>query len=90
MKTVLFFFAIMPQIHVHSLNNTLPSLQVNKTMFIDYFVPELYRWFSARLQYLQCINNGDTAVLHKAIDMKHFDNENFKTFNSLRLSDVYV
>ena len=23
-----------------------------------------YRWFSARVQYLQCISNGDTAVLH--------------------------
>ena len=23
-----------------------------------------YRWLSARLQYLQCISNGDTAVLH--------------------------
>ena len=23
-----------------------------------------YRWFSARLQYLQCISNGETAVLH--------------------------
>ena len=23
-----------------------------------------YRWFSARLQYFQCVSNGDTAVLH--------------------------
>ena len=23
-----------------------------------------FRWLSARLQYLQCISNGDTAVLH--------------------------
>ena len=28
-----------------------------------------YRWLSARLQYLQCVSNGDTAVLHYAIDM---------------------
>ena len=27
------------------------------------------RWFSARLQYLQCVSNGDTAVLHWAIEM---------------------
>ena len=27
------------------------------------------RWLSAKLQYLQCISNGDTAVLHLAIDM---------------------
>ena len=24
----------------------------------------IYQWFSARLQYLQCISNGDTVVLH--------------------------
>ena len=24
----------------------------------------LNRWFSARLQYLQCVSNGDTAILH--------------------------
>ena len=23
-----------------------------------------YQWLSARLQYLQCISNGDAAVLH--------------------------
>ena len=28
--------------------------------------------FSTRLQYLQCISNGDTAVLHKAIDVYIF------------------
>ena len=27
-----------------------------------------YTWFSARLQYLQCVSNGNTAVLHWAID----------------------
>ena len=28
-----------------------------------------YRWLSARLQYLQCVSNGDSAVLYQAIDM---------------------
>ena len=28
-----------------------------------------YRWFSARLQYLQYVNNGDTAILHQTIDI---------------------
>ena len=28
-----------------------------------------YRWFSARLQYLQCVSSGDTAVLQLAIDI---------------------
>ena len=23
-----------------------------------------FRWLSAKLQYLQCVSNGDTAVLH--------------------------
>ena len=29
------------------------------------------QWLSARLQYLQCISNGDVAVLHWTIDMQH-------------------
>ena len=27
------------------------------------------RWFSARLQDLQCVSNGDTSVLHWVIKM---------------------
>ena len=27
------------------------------------------RWRGARLQYLQCVRNGDTAILHKASDI---------------------
>ena len=30
---------------------------------------ETYREFSAILQYLQCVSNGDTAVLHQTIDI---------------------
>ena len=29
----------------------------------------IHRWVSARLQYLQCVSSGDTAVLHWPIDM---------------------
>ena len=29
----------------------------------------IYRWLRARLHYLQCFSNGDTAVLHKAINI---------------------
>ena len=32
-------------------------------------MPGLYRWLSVRLQYHQCVSNGDTAVLHEAIDI---------------------
>ena len=31
-----------------------------------------YWWLIARLQYLQCISNGDTAVLHQAMDMMSY------------------
>ena len=27
------------------------------------------RWFSAKLQYLQCVSNGDTTALHQAIEI---------------------
>ena len=30
---------------------------------------QIFRWFSARQQYLQCVSNGDTAVSHEAIDL---------------------
>ena len=33
-------------------------------------LPLIYRWLIAKLQYLQCNSFGDTAVWHKAIDMK--------------------
>ena len=29
----------------------------------------LHQWLSSRLQYLQCVSNGDTADLYQAIDM---------------------
>ena len=29
------------------------------------------RWFSAKLRYLQCVSNGDTAVLHQAIGRRY-------------------
>ena len=31
-----------------------------------------WQWFSARLQYLQCISNGGTTALHWAIDKVHY------------------
>ena len=31
--------------------------------------PDTVQWISARLQYLQCVNNGDTAVLHWAMEL---------------------
>ena len=34
-----------------------------------------YQWFSARLQYLQCVRNGDTAVLNKAMGIINTNNK---------------
>ena len=34
----------------------------------DYFWTRVRRWLSTKLQHLQCVSNGDTAVLHQAID----------------------
>ena len=31
---------------------------------INAYLHHLYRWLSTRLQYPQCVSNGDTAVLH--------------------------
>ena len=36
-----------------------------------------HQWLSARLQYLQCVSTGDTAVLHQAFDT--YINLNFST-----------
>ena len=41
----------------------------NQTQTMELDIHRLNRWLSARLQYLQCISNGDTAVLHQAIDI---------------------
>ena len=36
---------------------------------LNVFVNALYRWLRARLQWLQCVSNGVTAVLHWATDV---------------------
>ena len=53
---------------------TLPSLVAHGSVYdcgtsmvlATYACPKqnVYQWFSVKIQYLQCINNGDTAVLH--------------------------
>ena len=43
----------------------LCSILVNAVPYtVLYQIGPLYQWLSARLQYLHCIGNGDTAVLH--------------------------
>ena len=39
-----------------------------------------YQWRCGRLQYLQCVINGDTAVLHQAIDNTHSKSTNAISF----------
>ena len=49
----------------HSLSSCLPWYKIQNTSCG-------HRWFSARLQYLQRVSNGDAAVLHKAINSKSY------------------
>ena len=42
---------------------------VMKTQIAGYVREWRYRWLSARLQYPQCANNGDTKVLNLTSDM---------------------
>ena len=39
-----------------------------------------YRWLSARLQHLHCVSNGDTTVLHYAIDIAKIPYNHFCMF----------
>ena len=60
--------------------------------------PILSRWFGARLQYLQCVSNGDTAVLHWAIELYsswsfHWHVRNHETYvwhESTRTNDTSI
>ena len=45
----------------------------------------VYRWLNARMQYLQCVSNGDTVVLHKAITLQWRHNECGGVSNHRRL-----
>ena len=38
-------------------------------LYLAIVIVMIYWWLSARLQYLQCVSNGHTAVLHWGIDM---------------------
>ena len=59
--------------HAHS-DVTVMGTKKCKEMQIGYQFParsgcKEYRWLSGRLQCLQCVSNGDTAVLQEAIDI---------------------
>ena len=45
------------------------AIALTEMEFYAYSVYSTHRWLGARLQYLHCISNGDTAVLHWAIDI---------------------
>ena len=61
------------QVTSHYMNQcwprSLPLYGVTRPQWVKCLLlnPITYQWPSARLQYLQCISNGDTAVLHQAI-----------------------
>ena len=52
-------------------NSGFMNLRYATLVITEYTVLRfIYRWLSARLQYLQCVSNGDTAVLYLAIDLR--------------------
>ena len=62
-----------------------PRLTVPSIILCDAVVYSPCQWLSTRLQYLQCISTGDTAVLHWVIDtymyhvFQHKNNERLPT-----------
>ena len=56
---------------VYPSNSGFMNLRYTNLVITEYTVLRfIYRWLSARLQYLQCVSNGDTAVLYLAIDLR--------------------
>ena len=53
-------------IHAYKVDGTITD-QILKICAMN--AEETYRWLSAWLQWLQCVSNGVTAVLHYAIDI---------------------
>ena len=56
------------------ISEKLGSLQLKKRVGVNYprehdQQKPHYQWLGPRMQYLQCISNGDTAVLHYVIDI---------------------
>ena len=59
----------------HALSRGLNGLVMDR--FVLFFGPKSegiplwwYQWLNAKMQYLQCISKGDTAVLHLTIDTR--------------------
>ena len=56
-------------------------------------IMQIYRSFSARLQYIQCVSTGDAAVLHWVIDMFIYVVRNHSVkiygFNKIDKKDIY-
>ena len=48
---------------MNSIDDMLLLVPLPGPMMMIEFI-DIYQWVTARLQYLQCINDGDTAVLH--------------------------
>ena len=57
-------------ISYHTLCHTvLYFVIMDRAIMRPIYVGFYCRWFSTRLQYLHCVSNGDTAVLHWTIDI---------------------
>ena len=51
-------------LHYHHYWSFIQSVPLYWTQFPQSLASRSYRWFSERLQQLQCVSNGVTAVLH--------------------------
>ena len=58
------------QLHAYICKYQSGGITQQSTCFsLHAFIHIKYRWLSARLQYLQCVSNVDTAILHLIIDI---------------------
>ena len=59
-------------------DNVIALCWLIKAQWCIYAWVNKYQWLNARLQYLQCFSDGDTAVLHQAIDIYHWSPSSFE------------
>ena len=54
--------------------NDVTVMELHLNPCLAEFFWEKNRWLTARLQYLQCVSNEDTVILHKATEIKMYSN----------------
>ena len=57
------------------------DLHFQATLLNGFWWHRIFWWLSARLQHLQCVSNGDTAVLHWAMDLYYAELSTYHYLN---------